>query len=732
MNARNFWKILMVVILFVVLAIPARSALALGTPQIVSINPSSPAPVGTTVSIRATVNWDNDFRSMRICFRDENWCQEDATPDITKNFDTSGLSAGTYTIYAEVAAKGQGWDTANKVTASYELTASQSQPQPTQPPSSPSISCSVNSFDVSPRSLNVGDSLHIVGNGSCNVGVRATRVILDGNSDIYEIGSPSLSTDWSTSGLSSGQHSIVFQVAAQGDNDWSQAANSSPIYFQVGTPSQPAPAPSCPFNASDVISINGDIYVMDGSCNRHLVPNPDTLDALGISRSWIDNKGLSDSDLNALHRGSDIPDVDRDPSGFAAFKSQYFPDTAPISNGGSPGGSSGSNQQATPYTPFSFSQGDLIKIGSRVYIIMTASPYNEKCWIPNPATLDAMGLSQNSVNNKGHSDNELSTIPDGPNVPDVNIDPNGFNSFMSNYFPNLQSYQPSGNGGSCPAAPSYLKQGDVAYLGDTDVNLRVQPDPNASIITIIPRGQYVTLISGPTCASGVRWFEVSYNGSDGWAAEVGSSSVYHLVPNNPTGQPNAQPTQVPTLINQPTQQQPQGDIGSTGGTNTQCSPQCVTFARQEREDMAIWSPPVSGYLITPKDVLNNAFSYTGKAFPWDYTMQEIRVRAPGEFPQSRDLVIWPQGCGDSTFGMVTFEGGHIGVVASYKGGHLIIEDANWYNQCQYRSEEVTLLSCMKFITAPYLTQGPQSTPEPKPTDTCHTVWWNPLTWFCWL
>jgi hypothetical protein len=83
------------------------------------------------------------------------------------------------------------------------------------------------------------------------------------------------------------------------------------------------------FSTGDVIEIGYNIFVMtDGQ--RRLVPNPDTLDALGIPRSWINNKGLSDLQLQTISRGPDIPDVNRDRAGFDAFKARYFPNTTPI------------------------------------------------------------------------------------------------------------------------------------------------------------------------------------------------------------------------------------------------------------------------------------------------------------------------------------------------------------------------------------------------------------------
>ena len=82
------------------------------------------------------------------------------------------------------------------------------------------------------------------------------------------------------------------------------------------------------FQTGDLIDIGGKIYlILFGQ--RLLIPNPVSLDALGLSGEDIDNKGVSDFDLLAILRGEDIPDVSVDPIQFEEFKaylSQTLPD----------------------------------------------------------------------------------------------------------------------------------------------------------------------------------------------------------------------------------------------------------------------------------------------------------------------------------------------------------------------------------------------------------------------
>ncbi|MFZ5911388.1 MAG: hypothetical protein ACOYYU_15355 [Chloroflexota bacterium] len=322
-------RILHAIVLFSLLMgiVESRTAYALGTPQIVSIDPPSPAQVGTCISIRARVDWDSDFRSMRIRFGNEGW-QESSEIEFERSFCTSNYSPGWYTIRVEVARQGDNdWSSPTVAEMSYELTAA-SEPLPPEPPSEPQISCSIDSFDVWPSPATIGQDVRITGTGQCNTGVRAIRIKVDGGV-LYEIGAPSLDTIWHTSDTWEGSHQIRIEIAGWGDNDWVHIDSRS-RNIEIVNPSQPAPLPSNPFNTGDVIQIGNDVFVIVNG-ERRLVPNPDTLDALCISRDWIDNQGLSNSELKDIHRGADIPDVNIDLSGLTAFREQYFPNCFPTS-----------------------------------------------------------------------------------------------------------------------------------------------------------------------------------------------------------------------------------------------------------------------------------------------------------------------------------------------------------------------------------------------------------------
>lgn len=88
--------------------------------------------------------------------------------------------------------------------------------------------------------------------------------------------------------------------------------------------------------------------------------------------------------------------------------------------------------------------------------------------------------------------------------------------------------------GNCPSSPARLKQADIAVVtvGDGEtLNLRVSPNLNAERIVKIPAYTYVTIIAGPICDGGYRWYEVGWEGKDGWSAEVGPDGEYNMIPN---------------------------------------------------------------------------------------------------------------------------------------------------------------------------------------------------------
>jgi len=441
-NARTVRFLFGVVIVALIFTVAPMTTKALGTPEIVSVSPLSPQPVGTRVTIRVRVDWDSEFRAMRICFP-ERGCQESGETEFERAFDTSGLPSGDYEIRVEAARQGDNsWSNPNVAMTNYTLTAGQSQPPP--PTGPPQVSCQVTAISVNPTSGTEGQDFSISGGGTCNTGVRATRLSVDAQI-IYELGAPNASRSWNSSGQA-GTHTATVEVAGWGDNNWTSAARQS-VQFTVTRPSQsppPQPAPqqsppqpqqapanpSVPFQNGDVVQLGPDIYViLDGW--RHLVPNPATLDALGISRDMVNNHGFSRDELEAIPRAADIPDVNRDPNGFTAFKDALFPGQSPIS----------------------------------------------------PRSVREPVESQDNT---------------------------------------------------CPESATRLSPGDIARVSNFDpspLNVRSYAGLENEVVFRIPAAEPMSVISGPVCHDGYRWYEVGYQGRGGWSAEVGPSGNYLLIPN---------------------------------------------------------------------------------------------------------------------------------------------------------------------------------------------------------
>jgi len=496
---------------------------ALGTPQIIVIDPFSPQPVGTCVKVRAKVTWDSDFRSMRIRFGNEGW-QESAEIEFERTFCTNGYAPGWYTIRVEVARQGDNsWSNPTSTEAQYQLTEA---PKPYGPPISevsfnPSggsqvgqnVTIHIKVDSANPGAIRVttacGSLSHVettvpefddtwytfgCGAGSQNVHVCA-RDVNDPNwayatcvDRSYNLSSPPPSAPtadfWSDSeSIQAGQCTTLLWVtgnASSVDIDGTtvnlsgsmqvcpsitkyyslkavgpggEATRSLAIQVYAGPVPTSIPDPTQYFTTGDVIQISNDVFVIVDS-HRRLVPNPETLDALGITRAWINNKGFSDDSLRSIPQGPDIPDVNRDYAGFVAFKNAIFPNTTPI----------------IPITPTSnpatlgFNTGDVIQIGNDVFVIVDG----QRRLVPNPETLDALGIPRSWINNKGFSDAELSQIPKGPDIPDVNRDPSGFQDFKNRIFPNTtpiipQPGQPPANtsGISLVASPSTVTSGYI-------------------------------------------------------------------------------------------------------------------------------------------------------------------------------------------------------------------------------------------------------------------------------
>ena len=60
-------------------------------------------------------------------------------------------------------------------------------------------------------------------------------------------------------------------------------------------------------------------------------------------------------------------------------------------------------------------------------------------------------------------------------------------------------------------------------------NIRQAPGSSSKYVGEIPPGNLFTVLEGPTCASGMAWWKVNYNGMIGWTPE-GQKGEYWIEP----------------------------------------------------------------------------------------------------------------------------------------------------------------------------------------------------------
>lgn len=214
-----------------------------------SVNPTAPQTVGTIVAITASASCTNGVQALRFTVNG-NEIQTVNSSSATVSWNTSGFSATDHVINVEAADNVGGYIQTRSHT--YTLT-------PGAPPTPIPVSCSVNSFSVSPGSpQNLGTQVTISGSGACSTGVRAIRIKVDGGI-IGEIGSTSISVSWNTSGGPTGNHTIQIEVAGIGDDNWSQAASQSTSFTlnSVVPTSTPAPVNQAPYQPTLSSPANG-------------------------------------------------------------------------------------------------------------------------------------------------------------------------------------------------------------------------------------------------------------------------------------------------------------------------------------------------------------------------------------------------------------------------------------------------------------------------------------------
>jgi hypothetical protein len=80
----------------------------------------------------------------------------------------------------------------------------------------------------------MGTTVNVHAKATWNSCFRSMRLKIDGNI-VYELGSPEWNYSWNTSGYSVGNHTVRLEVAAQGDNSWSNPSVREETYTLQST-----------------------------------------------------------------------------------------------------------------------------------------------------------------------------------------------------------------------------------------------------------------------------------------------------------------------------------------------------------------------------------------------------------------------------------------------------------------------------------------------------------------
>lgn len=94
--------------------------------------------------------------------------------------------------------------------------------------------------------------------------------------------------------------------------------------------------------------------------------------------------------------------------------------------------------------------------------------------------------------------------------------------------PILQTQRPPACEGA-PVSRLILYERGRVTNNDRKLNLRVRPDTNAGVLRLLQPGAVFEVIGGPQCANGYAWFQIRYEGREGWIAE-GDASGYYAEP----------------------------------------------------------------------------------------------------------------------------------------------------------------------------------------------------------
>ena len=641
---------------------PQVGAQSAGPDFQVSFNPSGGQSVGGSVNIHIKVNSSNPGAT-RISVSCGGVSKgETSEVEFDSNWNTSGCNAGTQQITIQARNPDDpNWSNPNTKTFGYDLTGGQPPPPPPPPPG-PSQGPSLSTFAFNPGSATVGDNvdIHIVVNSS-NPG--ATKLTVScGSLDKNETSEVEFHSTWYTSGCNAGTQQVTVLSRSVDDPNWQSATTTSSPYT-LNAPPNPVPVPSASFS---VDSTN----IQAGQCTY-----------LHWSTSGADSVDIDGTNVAASGDKQVCPSVT------TKYTLTARNSTGPASRNLTVVVSS---QQASPSVASSFQTGDIINIGGNIYVIVSG----QRRHVPNPDTLDALGIPRSWINNRGYSDSDLNTIPQGPDIPDVNRDTSGFQSFKNWIFPNLSpivppvatpvpNQAPQTGSISLTVSPSSVAPGGNVTVqwsgynpdGNDWISLHRAGRPDSEYFAWqYARGSSGSLTFTAPQEPGLYNFRLYRNGT-----KVATSNSFNVVAGS-------------TVPVQPTPTVP-AQTSSSGGVIA-CQPEPLSGI-----EVGAAAAPCTNHVYDKTPTIRICWK---GSFPdgagWDNWARDSGGRSKGcgfsvtDMSDIRigDIAVWERNC----YG-ANADHGHVAIVTGNKAadGTIQVDEANWNRD----HTKVPVYSCMSFI-----------------------------------
>jgi hypothetical protein len=651
------WVVIFLLAVFATSTGDVTPAKALAIPQIVSVDPQSPQPVGTCIKVTVKIDGSSDYGSMHVRFANEGW-QESSELQFSRTFCTNNYDPGTYRIQVEARSNtDNSWSNPTSNYVPYQLTA------PAGPPKGPNVNFSFNP----PNDQTVGNSVNIhVTVNSNNPGATKINVSCGGVSKI-ETSEVQFDSTWNTNGCDSGAQQITVCSRDVNDPNWANPTCSTQTYNLSPAPVN-VPVPSAKFTVDSN-------QIQNGQCT-YLRWQTSGTDSVNIDGNTVNDNGSEQV----------CPTVTEKYTLTATNQSGSANRNITIVV---------SNQPPSSDVASHFQTGDVIQIGPNIYVIVSG----ERDLVPNPDTLDALGISRSWVNNKRFSDADLSTIPQGSDVPDVDRDPSGFAAFKAQYFPNTNPINP----GPIATAPPVSQPQNPPQQGGTSGNnscswyvgarvglkagsmIRVGSGMSYKVEAQVPSDNWqVDIIDGPRSADGVTWWDISRKnldgGGTGWVyfEQAGMHSCNSSSSINQGNQGN-QGNQEPVNLALDSPFNPEGGQeqksfwdwimpGFTVSADERLW--CTDYVYSKRSDLAEW-------LANYPDA-NLWDNRARKAGYYGITVNPADPNQPPNFSDIRkgDIVVWNEYCGNGVGSR-----GHVGLVLeNVKNGdrRVLVTDANHF------------------------------------------------------